>query len=472
MQKMVSKIVLLLMLLFRNVFLNPSDTDDFSVLSTSKNQAKLQLTVNDPSFVRAELLLEIHTTLDALKESVNNLQNIKREIIEVVENVVEEKISIYDSGLKTQLSQTKTEIVLETKENVIRQLTETKNEMTIQMNAAKESGFSLYSIIEKKLIETKDEVLDKMSNLQTHFTNLKNQLKETKQQIVAETKENVKLEVIENNFKIYDTELKNELDKTKKEIITATEHQLSLAKDEIFNGITVGLLKTQVKIINEVQQCRTVPSDCKEVQRRGYNSSGIYNIQPMISLQNFLVWCDMSTRGGGWTYVLNRFDGSENFYLNWTDYKQGFGNLSGEHWLGLDHLYELTNSKPTELLFELMDWDSKTVYALYNRFQIGSQAEDYKIKSLEAYNGTAGNSFREHDGAKFSTADNDHSSTGTCASSFEGGWWYTSCLQVDLSAKYIKNPTPGTYYQSAINWNEFHGYNYSLKEARMMIRTI
>ena len=80
--------------------------------------------------------------------------------------------------------------------------------------------------------------------------------------------------------------------------------------------------------------------------------------------------------------------------------------------------FAISDSKPTELLFELMDWDSKTVYALYNRFQIGSQAEDYKIKSLGAYNGTAGNSFREHDGAKFSTADNDHSSTGTCASSF------------------------------------------------------
>ena len=401
---------------------------------TSKSQPKFQPTVNDPFFVRAELLFEINTILGVLKESVNNLQNIKQEIIEEVENVVEEKISIYEADLKDQLSQTKTEILSETKENVIRQLTEAKNEMTIQINAVKESGFSLYSIIEKKLIETKNEVLDEISNAQIHFTNLENQLKETEQHIVAETKENVKLEVIENNFKIYDTELKNEFDKTKKQILTTTEQQLSLAKDEIFNGITFELINTQAKIINEVRQCRTVPSDCREVQRRGYKSSGIYRIQPKISLEKFLVWCDMSTRGGGWTYVLNRFDGSENFYFNWTDYKQGFGNLSGEHWLGLDHLYELTSefflsltvlynvillcisdSKPTELLFQLMDRDSKTVYALYNRFQIGSEAEDYKIKSLGVYNGNAGDSFNGHDGAKFSTAENDHSPSGTCA---------------------------------------------------------
>ncbi|XP_063903522.1 techylectin-5B-like isoform X1 [Zophobas morio] len=469
MQKMVSKIVLLFTLLFRNVFLNPSDTDDFSVVFTSKSQPKFQPTVNDPFFVRAELLFEINTILGVLKESVNNLQNIKQEIIEEVENVVEEKISIYEADLKDQLSQTKTEILSETKENVIRQLTEAKNEMTIQMNAVKESGFSLYSIIEKKLIETKNEVLDEISNAQIHFTNLENQLKETKQHIVAETKENVKLEVIENNFKIYDTELKNEFDKTKKQILTTTEQQLSLAKDEIFNGITFELINTQAKIINEVRQCRTVPSDCREVQRRGYKSSGIYRIQPKISLEKFLVWCDMSTRGGGWTYVLNRFDGSENFYFNWTDYKQGFGNLSGEHWLGLDHLYELTNSKPTELLFQLMDRDSKTVYALYNRFQIGSEAEHYQIKTLGSYDGNAGDSFRRHDGAKFSTADNDHSSQ-SCASSFESGWWFTDCHLVLLTGKYIKNPTLG--YYSAIKWYHFHGYNYSLKEARMMIRTI
>ena len=64
-----------------------------------------------------------------------------------------------------------------------------------------------------------------------------------------------------------------------------------------------------------------------------------------------------------------------------------------------------------------MDRDSKTVYALYNRFQIGSEAEHYQIKTLGSYDGNAGDSFRRHDGAKFSTADNDHSSQ-SCASSF------------------------------------------------------
>lgn len=44
----------------------------------------------------------------------------------------------------------------------------------------------------------------------------------------------------------------------------------------------------------------------------------------------------METTGGGWTYFLNRFNGSQNFYLDWEDYNQGFGNLIEEFWLGLE----------------------------------------------------------------------------------------------------------------------------------------
>ena len=39
---------------------------------------------------------------------------------------------------------------------------------------------------------------------------------------------------------------------------------------------------------------------------------------------------------------MNRYDGSENFDLPWNDYKDGFGNLNGEFWLGLDKMHALT----------------------------------------------------------------------------------------------------------------------------------
>lgn len=80
------------------------------------------------------------------------------------------------------------------------------------------------------------------------------------------------------------------------------------------------------------------------MQDRGYNQSAIYRIQSKHTQKPFLALCNMEILGGGWTYLLNRFDGSQDFYLDWNNYKQGFGNLAEEFWLGLEHLYELTGT--------------------------------------------------------------------------------------------------------------------------------
>ena len=48
-------------------------------------------------------------------------------------------------------------------------------------------------------------------------------------------------------------------------------------------------------------------------------------------------WCDMTIDGGGWTVFLKRErqDPPLNFTRPWRDYADGFGNASGEYWLGM-----------------------------------------------------------------------------------------------------------------------------------------
>ena len=36
---------------------------------------------------------------------------------------------------------------------------------------------------------------------------------------------------------------------------------------------------------------------------------------------------------------MRRFDGSVNFTREWEDYKNGFGNLTEEFWIGKESLY-------------------------------------------------------------------------------------------------------------------------------------
>ncbi|CAB4005707.1 Hypothetical predicted protein, partial [Paramuricea clavata] len=45
--------------------------------------------------------------------------------------------------------------------------------------------------------------------------------------------------------------------------------------------------------------------------------------------------------------------GTVDFYRNWTEYKTGFGNFSGEFWLGLDKIHRLSASGQNVLRVDL-----------------------------------------------------------------------------------------------------------------------
>jgi len=131
----------------------------------------------------------------------------------------------------------------------------------------------------------------------------------------------------------------------------------------------------------------------------------------------------------GWKPIQRRFDGSENFDRRWQDYKYGFGNETGEFFIGLMHLYNVTKRQQHELFIKLEYVNGSTSYAYYNDFRIGSEREGYMLKSLGKYSGTAGDALREHMYQAFTTFDwdNDNDSGGNCAENGVGGWWYNKC---------------------------------------------
>uniref|UniRef100_A0A0N7ZPE4 Fibrinogen C domain-containing protein n=1 Tax=Daphnia magna TaxID=35525 RepID=A0A0N7ZPE4_9CRUS len=218
----------------------------------------------------------------------------------------------------------------------------------------------------------------------------------------------------------------------------------------------------------------TFPRDCQDALSKGgrHLQSGIQRIQPFSSSAPFFVQCDMETRGGGWTVIQNRFDGSINFLRGWSDYKHGFGNMATEFWLGLEKIHMITNQGVYELLIELTDFGLNHATAHYTAFAIGSDTEGYDIRILGTYEGDAGDSLSYHTSMKFSTADNDQDQwlDGNCARDHTGGWWYRGCDTSNLNGQYLNGPVPQEFEYKGMYWYDYQGPQYSLMRSKMMIR--
>ncbi len=87
----------------------------------------------------------------------------------------------------------------------------------------------------------------------------------------------------------------------------------------------------------------------------------------------------MTRDGGGWTVFQRRQNGSEDFYREWSDYKNGFGNLNGEFWLGLDKIHRLSKSGLEVLRVDLMDFNDAERYAKYGTFSVTDESDKYRL---------------------------------------------------------------------------------------------
>ncbi|XP_075061169.1 angiopoietin-related protein 6 [Mixophyes fleayi] len=210
--------------------------------------------------------------------------------------------------------------------------------------------------------------------------------------------------------------------------------------------------------------------DCLDALSGGQKSSGIYLLKPERSNQIMQAWCEQETNGGGWTVIQRRQDGSTNFFTTWHNYKNGFGNLDSEYWLGLENIHWLTSQESYKLLILMEDWQGRQVSAEYDHFRLEPETDFYRLR-LGQYRGTAGDSLSWHNDKQFSTLDKDRDSySGNCAHFQKGGWWYNMCAHSNLNGMWYRGGHYRSRYQDGVYWAEFRGGAYSLKKVSMLIK--
>ena len=205
---------------------------------------------------------------------------------------------------------------------------------------------------------------------------------------------------------------------------------------------------------------------CQEAKQLGKLLSGVYTLDLGDGLDSFQVYCDMSTDGGGWTVFQRRQDGSVDFYRGWSDYKNGFGDLNGEFWLGLDKIHRLTKQAQT-LRVDLMDFSGRRVHADYRKFQVSDESSKYSL-TCTSYSGNASDSLSYHNGMAFTTKGNDNDKySKNCATFYKGAWWYNSCYQSNLNGLYLK--TANSRNDKGITWQNWQ-QSIPLKFTEMKLR--
>jgi len=209
--------------------------------------------------------------------------------------------------------------------------------------------------------------------------------------------------------------------------------------------------------------------DCKDAYQNGHNTSGVYTINPDNQTE-FKVYCDMDTDGGGWTVIQRRFDGSVSFDRNWAECESGFGNKTGEYWLGLSYIHRLTTSASQDLRVDLEDFEGGSAYARYTTFTVANATDSYQLL-VSGYSGTAGDAMYDNSnmlsGQRFTTRDrdNDHRSGVNCAAFYKGPWWHNNCYYGNLNGKYNSSQ-----YSVGIIWYQWKRSWNSLKTASMKLR--
>lgn len=128
------------------------------------------------------------------------------------------------------------------------------------------------------------------------------------------------------------------------------------------------------------------------------------------------------------TFVVRREERQLDFNRTWEEYRDGFGSLAADHWLGLDKLHLLTSSRAYELRFRVRLENGSVYYHFYKDFVVRDQSAGYSfiLGITDDMDRELGDCLTPLMGASFSTYDNDSDGDNTtnCAQRHGAGWWF------------------------------------------------
>jgi len=220
----------------------------------------------------------------------------------------------------------------------------------------------------------------------TQVTDLQNKLEEIK----------IKMAILETSFKEKDNQCEMRVEHANEILLIKMNNKIEQLnsnlqqKEEQIRSLEskMQIYKNDLKIAAKGEK-NDLPLSCLDYGR----SSEIHMIK-LPGIDFFQVKCESAIAGFGWTVIQRRLNGSVNFYRNWSEYREGFGDLKSEFFIGLEKLYRITSNEPHELYILMTDKRSQVRNARYDDFKIGNEQTGYQLISVGNYTGYSYNALR------------------------------------------------------------------------------
>ncbi|BFZ22436.1 hypothetical protein BsWGS_25475 [Bradybaena similaris] len=210
---------------------------------------------------------------------------------------------------------------------------------------------------------------------------------------------------------------------------------------------------------------RVFPRSCEDANLPVGQNTII--IQPDDGLGTFAVLCEVVTPQEVWTVFQKRFDGSVSFYRGFNEYKNGFGNVNGEFWLGLDNIRRLLlqNKDNNRLKIDLREQSTGVTYnKTYPVFTIGP-GDNYILSLSGVYNDSRWG-ISTSVGQMFSTYDHGLSALADFSNRAAGWWFDVNGGYVNINGIWGSNVTSRSMF-----WYEFRmSFYYPMDRTEMKFR--
>ena len=181
--------------------------------------------------------------------------------------------------------------------------------------------------------------------------------------------------------------------------------------------------------------------------------------------------------------IQRRISDGVDFDRDWDDYVNGFGDIDGNYWMGLEEIHQLTTRQDVRLYIFIEAFEGEPFTLKLQTFSVGNAAGNYAwhfsgySQSSDRVKGTAFPS--NYNGMMFTTRDRDNDIWDgiNCASDHHrGGWWYKSCAYIKFNGNYEGDVTTSktgilVRYLDAVSSDYSESTSKAIRSVAIIVRT-